>query len=346
LIDKNEIAECLKLKDDGHLYHREGQTLEFKESFNFNGLANYFRDFNAFANNKGGNLIFGVTDSPRTLIGLSQAGIKQFDKIDPQRISGFLLEIFSGHIEWEQEIISIDGMDFGIFKIGEAKVKPVIAKKDEGKDQIIKSGEVYFRYGGRTQKIRFAELEAIINSRIKLNNDQWLDLMSKIGSAGPQNAAILDTEKSIIEKGESQIMVVDEDLASKIKFIKEGEFDEKQGASTLKLVGDVVPVNQIDVIKRIKENLIKEYPLSAIELAKEVKKICIDCGMNSVWKIIRENDLKNNTEYAAYNFRNKKQEDQYKLDGTIPSVTPSIFKTAAIDYIINIFKQQGTKKSH
>lgn len=340
MIDKDEIAECLKLKEDGHLYHREGQVLEFKESFNFNGLADYFRDFSAFANNKGGLLIFGVTDSPRTLVGLNDSSKDQFEKIDPEKITGYLLEIFSGHIEWGQDLIAIDGKSFGVFKILEASTKPIIAKKDEGKDQVIKNGETYFRYGGRTQKIMFPELEAIINSRIKQNNDQWIDLMSKIGSAGPQNAAILDTEKSLIEKGENRVMVVDEELASKIKFIKEGHFDEKEGATTLKLVGDVVPVNQVEVVRKVKENLIKEYPLSAIELANEVKRLCPECGRNSVWKIISEIDLKNNKDYAAYNFRNKKQEDQYNETGEVPSVTPSIFKKTAVDYIINIFKNE------
>jgi predicted HTH transcriptional regulator len=41
------------------LHHREGQELEFKEQFSFAGLAEYFKDFAAFANNRGGYLIFG-----------------------------------------------------------------------------------------------------------------------------------------------------------------------------------------------------------------------------------------------------------------------------------------------
>jgi len=53
--------------------------------------------------------------------------------------------------------------------------------------------------------------------------------MSKIGSAGPQNAAILDTERSLIEKGDTKILVMDDDLAAKMKFIKEGQFSEKKG---------------------------------------------------------------------------------------------------------------------
>jgi len=78
-MDRNDILEILRLKPNGHLYHREGQTVEFKEQFNFAGLADYFRDFAAFANNKGGYLIHGVTDSPRELKGLSDSSLNQFE---------------------------------------------------------------------------------------------------------------------------------------------------------------------------------------------------------------------------------------------------------------------------
>ena len=95
-LDETRVKELLTLKKDGNLYHRESQYLEFKESFNFAGLADYFHDFAGFANNKGGYLIFGVKDRPkRELIGLKTNAIAQFDKLDPEKISGYLLDIFS-----------------------------------------------------------------------------------------------------------------------------------------------------------------------------------------------------------------------------------------------------------
>lgn len=72
MIDDDHIKELLRVKDK-YLYHREGQELEFKEQFNLAGLADYFRDFAAFANNRGGYLIFGVKDSPRIPVGLSDS---------------------------------------------------------------------------------------------------------------------------------------------------------------------------------------------------------------------------------------------------------------------------------
>ena len=63
VIDNAHIQELLRTKADGRLFHREGQELEFKEQFNLAGLAEYFRDFAAFANNRGGYMVFGVTEN-------------------------------------------------------------------------------------------------------------------------------------------------------------------------------------------------------------------------------------------------------------------------------------------
>lgn len=342
MIEEAQVLELLRLNGE-RLYHREGQELEFKEQFNLAALADYFRDFAAFSNNRGGYLVFGVKDAPRTLIGMSDKSIDQFEKVDPEKITGYLLETFSSSIEWFQSVVHIEQMSFGVFRVLPAATKPVIAKKDEGKDNIIRNGEIYYRYGGRTQKIQSAELESIINHRIEQNNQQWLDLMAKIGTAGPQNAAILDTEKGLIEKNDKRVFVLDEGLATKLKFIREGEFVEKDGATALKLVGDVVPVDTIEVVQRVKEHLTKSYPLSANEIAEEVKKQVPGTKHNDVWTCIKDNSLKDNLDYSAYNFRNKMQEDRYKETGHVPSATPSIYNQAAVEFIVKVIKGKASK---
>ncbi|WP_439505524.1 ATP-binding protein [Sediminibacterium sp.] len=334
-------AEFLKLKEDGNLYHRESQFIEFKESFNLKGLADYFRDFSAFANNKGGYLIFGVKDRPkRELVGLSSSASEQFDKIDPEKISGYLLDIFSSNIQWEHELYEFKNMNFGFFYIYEAVIKPIICKKDEGKDQILKNGEVYFRYGGRTQKIQSAELESIIQKRIEQTNHQWMDLVQKIGKSGPQNAAILDSEKGIIEKGNNQILVVDENLLSGFQIIKEGQFAEKKGAMTLKLVGDITPINQVEVIKKVREDKLKEYPLSAEQLATEIKRRLPNSNKNRIWEIIKEIDLKNNKDYSDYSFRNQQQRLDYEERKILAKGVPSIYKLTAVGLLVKMLTNE------
>lgn len=338
-INIDDIAKILRVREDGTLYHRESQTLEFKESYNFAGLAEYFRDFAAFANNKGGYLIFGIKDRPRReRIGLNDNAIKQLEKLDPEKITGFLLEDFSGNIDWCFDVVTIDDLKYGVFYVEESTAKPIICKKDEG--NIIKNGEIYFRYGGRTQKIQYAELEAIINHRIEKQNAQWMDLINKIAKAGPQNAAVLDIERGVIEKNKSQILVVGEDLVENINWIKEGCFDEKEGSPTLKLIGKVQPIDTLEVIKREKDNKLKDYPLSAKELADAIKEKCDTIKRNDIWRIINENNIKMNKDYSIYNFRNKKQEEEYEQNGVIHNGTPSIYKKATVDYIIQIFNNE------
>jgi len=280
--------------------------------------------------------VFGVKDKPQLPNGMSEKSIQQFEKLDPEKMTGFLLDIFDPQIDYEMASFDIGGKTFGVMHVYPSIFKPVIAKKDEGKQQTIKNGEIYFRYGGRTQKIQFAELSAIIDGRIKQTNDSWIDLVQKIGQAGPANAAILDTEEAVIGKSDRQILVIDDNLAKKLKFIKEGHFTETDGDPTLQLVGDVVPVSQVEVIKRIRENLHKEYPYSAMELVEEVKKVVSEARQGKVWKAIADNDLKANSQYSAYVFRNKKQEDEYKNAGHVPKVTPSIYNKAAVDFIAKV----------
>lgn len=337
-MDTIVVRELLSTRNDGIVRHHESQTLEFKENFNYAGLAEYFRDFAAFANNKGGWLIFGVKDRPRReLIGLSDKSKELLEKLDSEKITGYLLEDFSGNITWEFEMITYNDMLFGVFYIEEASIKPIICKKDE-KD-VIKNGEIYYRYGGRTQKILHAELEAIINHRIEKCNNQWMDLATKIGKSGPQNAAILDVEKGIISKNNAQILVVDDALAKSVKWIKEGHFSEKDGAPTLKLVGEVQPIETVEVVKKERINRLKEYPLSAHELAQKIRSKS-DIRQSEIWRIINENNIKSNPDYSLYNFRNKSQEEEYEQFGKVAKGVPSIYKESAVDYIINIYKNE------
>lgn len=339
MIEEAEIREVLRSKG-GRLFHRESQTLEFKEQYNFAALADYFRDFAAFANNKGGLLVFGVTDTPRVAVGMSEKSIAAFEKIDPEKITGFLLEMFSASISWEQALFEIGGKSFGVFKIAEATTKPIIARKDEGKDQVIKNGEIYFRYGGRTQRVQSAELEAIINHRIEQTNRDWIEHVRAIGISGPRGAIVLKSEDQIT-RATGAPLVVEKQLAEKLKFIREGEFNEKKGAATLKVVGDVVPIDTVEIEKVVKENLTKSYPLSATELATEVRKKLPTAKQHEIWTAIAENDLKGNADYSAYNFRNRKQEQKFEETGIVPSGTPSIYNGAAVDFLVKLLSNKA-----
>ena len=152
----------------------------------------------------------------------------------------------------------------------------------------------------------------------------------------------MDTEKGIIEKGSSQILVVEEALLGGFQLIREGEFSETKGAKTLKLVGNITPINQIEVIKKVKEDKLKEYPLSATDLIGEIKKREPNIKQNRIWDIIKENEIKANVGYSDYSFRNQKHRLNYENNGILAKGTPSIYKPATVDFILSVYKNDKT----
>lgn len=125
--------------------------------------------------------------------------------------------------------------------------------------------------------------------------------------------------------------MVDEKLTEKLRFIREGEFQERQGAPALRLVGKVQPVGTVEVVR----SLTATYPLAAMELAREVELVLPGTKRNRIWQIIHEDGLKENRDYSAYNFRNKGHEDAYLRGGRVPPGTPSIYSRSTVEYLVD-----------
>ena len=64
-------------------------------------------------------------------------------------------------------------------------------------------------------------------------------------------------------------------------------------------------------------------------------------NQSHIWNAIRDNGMKNNRDYAAYNFRNKNQEDEYKASGKLPKAIPSIYNQKALKFLVNVLKSAG-----
>ncbi len=340
-ITEDIIKEFLREKADLSLFHREQKDLEFKESFNLAGLAEYFRDFAGFANNSGGYLIFGVSDSPRRLKGLSDKSLKQFNSIDEEKISGYVNEHFSPYIDWEMNVFTINKKTFGVLYAYPSLIKPVICKKGDDK-QTIKSGEIYYRYAGRTEIVQYSELASIINNRIKDNNREWIKQVTKIGEVGPTNVGILNTDSGTIE-GDHGTLLIDKDLIKDINFIKEGQFDHKYGAKTLKLVGSVQPTNKVEIAKVIKKRLTDDYPYSYRGLERVLKSRKPNIKPIQISQVIKDNELKKDKKYSEYNFSNKEQEIAYHERGVLSRSTPSIFNEAAVEFILKVLSHEDKK---
>lgn len=339
-MDVSRIEEMLRTRSDGSLIHRESKDLEFKEQYNNAGFEDYLKDFAAFANNCGGYIIFGIKDSPRKRIGLKPEAKKQFESVDPEKITEKIMDVFAVNIDYEVELITEDSLDFGVMYVSESTNKPIIAKKNFGRSSQIHEGAIYYRYGGRSQKIRYSELESIIQKRVEIQIRNLSNLMNKIIKIGPENAAILDTEAGQIQKNDRQILMIDKSLVSKLKFIREGQFKEKEGAETLKLVGEVIPIGSKEIVRYLHENLIEKYPLTYTQLWSIIKKKIPGAKQGKLNELIRDNNLKYNEDYSAFNFRSKSQQDHFNATGDLPIGTPSIYNQNAVEYLLMLMNEE------
>lgn len=232
---KERLKEIFKIDPEhsGRLISRESTTVEFKRNFNKGSKLNeYGRTMAAFANAQGGYLVFGVGANPRTLDGMSN---DRFETMDPEELTGFLNQKFSPAIQWEPHLHRRRGKRFGMIYVHESVEKPVIATAEGGED--IHEGEIYYRYRGRSQRVRYPELRSIVEGERQKEASRWLRHFQRIAEIGARDAAVFDLATGTVE-GTGGTFVIDRDLLPKLRFIREGEFKEVSGAPAIKLVGE------------------------------------------------------------------------------------------------------------
>lgn len=242
------ILETLSQGERIAVKTKEGTQKEFKESFSFGALLVYLRTMAAFANAKGGYIIFGVTDKPRILKGLEGSHLQQFDDLDRAKLTDGLNEYFSPEIRWEAETFKLEGKTLGVIYVAESENKPIVTKKsfNTGK-QVVQEGDILYRYNSRSEKIKYPELNRIIVESRERESQLLLEQFRYLIEAGAKNAAILDLSKSEVRGASGQKLLIDQKLVDGISFIREGEFSETEGAPTLKIIGEVQPTNTITV---------------------------------------------------------------------------------------------------
>jgi len=264
---------------------RESNFLEFKEVFNWNSKDKYAKSIAAFANNKGGFLIFGVKSNPRNLVNLKS---RNFESLDEARIAEYLNGVFSPEISWNKFVHEIKNIRIGVIFIQESLNKPIVCIKNDG---VLKEAEIYYRYNGRSEKIKYPELIKLISEIREQERKGWTELIKKIAKIGPSNTAILDVGKGKIE-GAGGSLVIEEKLIPKLNFIRQGKFGKK-GIPTLKLMGDVKGAPIIGYkVRKISEEKLYKYSFTNLCEKLKISSYILTCLF---WKFP---ELKKNEKYC------------------------------------------------
>ncbi len=218
-----------------HLTSRENSRLEYKRTFNWNNRARYAKTLAAFANNDGGFIVFGVEDSPRDLVGIGEG---RFDDIDPATITEYLQSAFVPILEWDIFAVTISGTRLGVMYAAQANTRPVLCIKNDG--NVLREAEIYYRYRGRSDRIRYSELEELLRERQERERKAWLHHLSKVARLGVENVGLLDMNDGELS-GRGGRLLMSGDLLEKVQFIRKGRFAESKeaGSPTLRLIGDV-----------------------------------------------------------------------------------------------------------
>jgi hypothetical protein len=249
-----------QINSKGYLINRESFDLEYKQSFHYgDSLLEYIRSMVGMANNRGGKIIFGIKESPRKPIGLLN---DKFEKCDPNKINQVVQEYFSHEFDWSLSSVEFNNLNFGVIEVLECRNKPILCKK--AKHKKLREGAIYYRYRGETKEISYPELANILIKEKEKERKLWLSHIEKISDIGPRNIHFMDTYKGEIHIGNEKVLV-DEKLLDKIKFIKEGEFVEKEGAPALTLAGEISGV--VDNGKIMPTDI--AYPYQSVHLEKE-----------------------------------------------------------------------------
>lgn len=138
------------------LSSQESETLDFKEMFSLRSKsekAEFAKDVSAFANTRGGHVIYGVSDRTRNRIGIDR------ETFDEDKMEQVVSSRVNPPPEFSAKIVCYDGTFFGLIIIPESLLKP---------HQIVQTGQIFIRRGATTDRARTEEIRSMFREKESL----------------------------------------------------------------------------------------------------------------------------------------------------------------------------------
>lgn len=141
---------------------------------------------------------------------------------------------------WEIQEHYLLGKTYGLIYVHECEDKPIMCIKNW--ENGLKEGDIYYRYRGRSERIKFPELRNILENKRSQEQRLWMRHLSEIARIGVREAGIFDPQSGQIA-GSTGSFLIDESLLSQLSFVKEGTSSEGEGKPVLKIVGEAKVVS-------------------------------------------------------------------------------------------------------
>lgn len=231
-------AQRFEQRADGNWYLSDGETSEqeCKAEFDPKKMNPLVRVIAALANNKGGFIFLGVDNAGCQVVGLPD---DKFDNTDIVRISDKVKTFLVPTPDFVKETIQIGGLNVGVLYVEKYSVPPVVVCRDSDG---LEDGSILFRYPGQSAKIKFGDLHAMLRERDQASQSVLLQSAQRLADIGTDRSLIVDTNAATMETSDMKL-TIDRKLADQLEFIRQGEFEEVEGAPALRLVGDVKAVD-------------------------------------------------------------------------------------------------------
>lgn len=234
-------------REDGLWYLADGETSEqeCKAEFDSKKLTPVIKAIAALANNRGGFIFIGVTNDGCRVTGLPN---DSFAKLDIAALSDAIKTYLTPTPVFTKHELDVAGHNVGVIHVEKQALPPVIVKRDgDG----LQESAILYRYPGQSGRIKPDDLIALLRERDRAAEERLLAVASRVSSIGTGKALVVDTEEGVMDAGQSQI-TIDRQLADQLTFIREGEFQERDGAPTLRLLGEV---RTVDATGEVRERI-------------------------------------------------------------------------------------------
>lgn len=216
---------------------RESTDLEFKRDMALSTFRKSLKTIAAFANKTGGQIVFGVSDKPRLLVGLG--GNDLDEGVQSEQIS----QAISPMPETRFENIEIHGCALGVLTVLPLRKPPSIAIRDisggQGEDPVLRKGTVYTRRRGQTAPITGEEFTQLLNSRDEMTRNEIFSYLGRGRDIGFDQVVVADPRSAAEADGQEMTFYLPADAAADMNVIDEGTLVQSDGAPAYKLVGNV-----------------------------------------------------------------------------------------------------------